>query len=983
VYSNSNSGIHLDSSSNNNVTGNDVYLNSNRGIYLDSSSNNNITGNDVSSNINNGIYLEMSNDNTLKDNFIFNSGHTGINITLSQDNKIYHNKIINNNIQAYDDSNNGNRWNYTYYWNTPEPSGGNFWSDYDEVGEGCVDNFDGPVTPQIAGVPDGVCDTQYDIDADSTDYYPLAKPPDLSPPEIFNVLIDGASTKTYTMSAIPPTVTLNATVNDLKTGYSNIGGANYTLGLFNWSSSQSMNAVDGTWNDDIVESVTVTFAPPATKGTHTYCVYGWDDVPNNNTTSTACATLIIADLDPPEVNNVLIDGSATQTYMLSSLPPSITLNATVDDANTGGSNVSGANYTLGAFNWPSSQSMNPVDGTWDDDIVEPVTATITTPQVKGIYTYCVYAWDEVPNYNTTSTECAQLSIMDDLPPETHNVRVDGQASVTVNRGTIVTLTATINDTLTGGSNVSGANYTVGPGNWTGLAMTAVDLSFDNRIEDVTASVNTAGWSEGLHEIYVYGWDEELGYNTSSVAYATINITIDITPPTIDNLQPPDTSTTTDNTPMIGASYDDVSGIDVGSVELKVDGVVVTPQILTTMGVGYTPVSALSDATYNVELKVNDTYGNQATSTWTFTVDTTPPTISNLQPPDASKTNDSTPNIGADYSDLSGIDTASVVLKVDGIVVTPQTLTASGVSYTPASELSDGSHDVELIVDDMYNNQATTTWSFTVDSTPPSISNRLPSDTSKTDNNIPIISANYSDVSGINTTSVVLKVDGIAVTPQTLTATDVEYAPTSALSDGNHDIELSVRDYANNLVTETWSFMVDTTPPTANPGLNIEINVGETVNFNGDASSDNIDATTQLNYTWKIYKGGSLIATFYGIAPSYVFDVAGEYEVNLMVRDSVGNEGLDTMTVTVTEPTVSEGADYWWILLMAVVIIVVIILILLMLMRKRKKPADVPPPTPSPDQIQEVPPQEQPIPPGDVPPPPQPEEVPPPPPADQS
>jgi parallel beta-helix repeat protein len=105
------------------------------------------------------------------------------------------------------------------------------------------------------------------------------------------------------------------------------------------------------------------------------------------------------------------------------------------------------------------------------------------------------------------------------------------------------------------------------------------------------------------------------------------------------------------------------------------------------------------------------------------VDTTPPTITNLQPPDGSITSDNTPIISADYGDPSGINVSSVVLKVDGIDVTfSATVTASGVSYVPITALPDGIHTVYLEVKDNYGNLATTTWSFTVDTALPPVTN---------------------------------------------------------------------------------------------------------------------------------------------------------------------------------------------------------------------------------------------------------------------
>ena len=104
-------------------------------------------------------------------------------------------------------------------------------------------------------------------------------------------------------------------------------------------------------------------------------------------------------------------------------------------------------------------------------------------------------------------------------------------------------------------------------------------------------------------------------------------------------------------------------------------------------------------------------------------DLTPPTVTNLRPPDTT-TSDNTPLIAADYSDASGIDTTSVVLQVDGLDVTSlATVTATGVSYTPAAAQADGAHVVWLSVEDALGNPRTVTWGYIVaaaDTAPPTL-----------------------------------------------------------------------------------------------------------------------------------------------------------------------------------------------------------------------------------------------------------------------
>ena len=103
-------------------------------------------------------------------------------------------------------------------------------------------------------------------------------------------------------------------------------------------------------------------------------------------------------------------------------------------------------------------------------------------------------------------------------------------------------------------------------------------------------------------------------------------------------------------------------------------------------------------------------------------DTTPPVISNPQPPDASLLNTAKPAISAQYTDDpngAGIDVNSARLSVDGTDVTPaSSVSLTGISYTPASNLPEGTHTVTVAVADKSINAAGLTWRFTTDTVAP-------------------------------------------------------------------------------------------------------------------------------------------------------------------------------------------------------------------------------------------------------------------------
>ncbi|UCG68826.1 MAG: right-handed parallel beta-helix repeat-containing protein, partial [Thermoplasmata archaeon] len=200
ISSNLEIGIYLRQSFSNNITNNEILSNNLEGIYLRLSSDDNtikynnisfnyngttikessfndIVSNNISNNSGSGIRLiSSSNSNIITDNNISSNKEMGINISSSSNNKIYHNNIIDNLNQAYDDTNNGN------YWDNGYPSGGNYWSDFDEESEGAYDEYYGS-NQDILGI-DGIVDlgppvggkNPYDIDSDSQDNYPLISP---------------------------------------------------------------------------------------------------------------------------------------------------------------------------------------------------------------------------------------------------------------------------------------------------------------------------------------------------------------------------------------------------------------------------------------------------------------------------------------------------------------------------------------------------------------------------------------------------------------------------------------------------------------------------------------------------------------------------------------------------------------------------------------------------------------------------------------
>lgn len=132
------------------------------------------------------------------------------------------------------------------------------------------------------------------------------------------------------------------------------------------------------------------------------------------------------------------------------------------------------------------------------------------------------------------------------------------------------------------------------------------------------------------------------------------------------------------------------------------------------------VTAVSAGTADITATTED--GNKvATCVVTVTAkpagDVTKPEITNLKPGSGEYTGLVVrPTISADYSDTSGVDLSSVVLKVDDVDVTSSsTKNPTGISYVPSNDLSIGLHKVSLKICDSVSplNVNTTEWTFNV------------------------------------------------------------------------------------------------------------------------------------------------------------------------------------------------------------------------------------------------------------------------------
>ena len=207
--SNNRDGIVLEHSDNNTVRNVTLASNKETGIYLVESNSNSVIGNIITDN-RDGLFLAGSVGTMIAGNTIHRSIDYGISLILFSGNVIYHNNFIDNakHVESYVSTNT---------WDDGYPSGGNYWSDYTGVDElsGSHQNVTGS---------DGIGDTPYVIDAESTDCYPL-----MGMFSDFKVAWEG---ETYHISAISNSTISEFRFNDTaKMINFNVAGSNNTVGF--------------------------------------------------------------------------------------------------------------------------------------------------------------------------------------------------------------------------------------------------------------------------------------------------------------------------------------------------------------------------------------------------------------------------------------------------------------------------------------------------------------------------------------------------------------------------------------------------------------------------------------------------------------------------------------------------------------------------------------------------------------------------------
>ena len=293
---------------------------------------------------------------------------------------------------------------------------------------------------------------------------------------------------------------------------------------------------------------------------------------------------------------------------------------------------------------------------------------------------------------------------------------DGATSVTLNTPIVIVLTDPVSST--GGIYVRDS----AGGNISAYAAISADgktvtvLADLPEASDVTVQVSTA-----LSDVY--------GRHPWQTVISHLH-TVDVTPPSVATIAPANLAIQVSGTTAITATFSEplAAATDVASLMslTGLSGAVAGTTVLTSPTVAvFTPASPLpANASYTVTANgAVDASGNRQTAAFHSvfaTPDTAPPVLTLDSPVAGSFIVSRRPRISVSFIDAaSGPNAPTATLSVDGTPVTPQRY-LNYVYFDPLADLADGVHTVQSTVADRAGNLGSASFSFTVDSLPPSV-----------------------------------------------------------------------------------------------------------------------------------------------------------------------------------------------------------------------------------------------------------------------
>jgi len=392
-----------------------------------------------------------------------------------------------------------------------------------------------------------------------------------------------------------------------------------------------------------------------------------------------------------------------------------------------------------------------------------------------------------------------------------------------------------------------------------LELTATDnieidtiwYNWEGTNETYTSALDIT-FNEGLNTIYVWANDSAGNMATTSVTF-----TIDTAAPTVEILSPINTIYN-NATQLLELTATD--NIEIDTIWYNWDG----PNVTYTTALDIT----FNEGANTIYAWANDSAGNVATTSVTFTIDTAAPTVEILSPINTIY-NSATQLLELTATDNTEIDT--IWYNWDG----------TNVTYTSALDITfnDGFNTIYAWANDSAGNMATTSVTFTIDTAAPTVEILSPINT------IYNSATQLLEIMATGNT----EIDTIWYNWE---GTNVTY--TSALditfNDGLNTIYVWANDSTGNVGATSVTFTIDTAAPTVEILSPINTIYNNATQLLQITATDNIEIDT-IWYNWE-----STNVT-YTSALSITFN-EGLNTIYVWANDSAGNVVATSVTFTI-------------------------------------------------------------------------------------
>jgi hypothetical protein len=424
------------------------------------------------------------------------------------------------------------------------------------------------------------------------------------------------------------------------------------------------------------------------------------------------------------------------------------------------------------------------------------------------------------------------------------------------------------------------------------------MSINTTLASCT-NLTTVTWSEGQHNVTI--WVNDSAGNINST---TITFTIDSTNPQI-SITTPTNNTTSSNTGLdinYTKSDTNLDSCWYSNDSMSINTTLASCTNLTTI--------TWSEGQHNVTIWVNDSIGNENSSSITFTIDSTNPSISITTP--TNNTNSSNTGLNINYTAPG----ASSCWYSNDTMLVNTTLT-SCINLTTVI-WSEGQHNLTIWINDSIGNENSSSITFTIDTAAPSINFTGPSTTTgnQTQNAIWANITASENTTSIETITIYIYNSSFDLVNSTTGTTSPLFINFTELSDGTYYLNATVNDSAGNLNnTETITITIDSGAPTVtliSPSNNSWQNNGSAV-FTYSATDTTLNNCTlygDFNTTWLANETNTSVVS--GVQDSInVTLTEGNYKWNVLCYDDSGNSAFassnNTINIDTTNPDLSLNA----------------------------------------------------------------------------